>query len=211
MAITPATWNVIVLGNWNTAILTPSGIAKRLFKLESGTPVEVHVALDIIGPLRVIYGDIAVMPSRTRLVVEPTNNGQNLAKAMNIACNALEDLPETPFSAVGINIRYTVTDPEAPFLELLGHDLDNAIASIGKKPTKRRISRTIEYKEGVVNIEVSQSDAESYQIEFNYHKDSNLQTELLRWLKMDSTEIQKYAIEFIEKVFKLSSEEELSE
>ncbi len=43
---TPFDWNVVIIGSWNPAILTPQGITTRLLQLEAGTPVEVQVSLD---------------------------------------------------------------------------------------------------------------------------------------------------------------------
>jgi hypothetical protein len=53
MPLKPYDWNVVVLGHWNQAILTPQGIAERLFQLPSETEIGIEVPMDAIGPFRV--------------------------------------------------------------------------------------------------------------------------------------------------------------
>ena len=40
MTVEALDWNVVVAGFWNPAILTPSGIARRLFGLPEETPAD---------------------------------------------------------------------------------------------------------------------------------------------------------------------------
>ena len=118
MPLTPSEWNVVVLGRWNRAILTPSGIAKRLFCLDEETPVEVFVAVDALVPPQVKYGGTVVVAGEDRLIAQPeTPDFSALAGAMTIARRAMEELPETPVIAAGVNVKYTSKEP----IEALQH------------------------------------------------------------------------------------------
>ncbi|MET0110029.1 MAG: hypothetical protein ABW084_14095 [Candidatus Thiodiazotropha sp.] len=81
---TPIDWNIVVVGAWNVAILTPEGIARRLFNLEPGTPIEVQVAMDVGAPIRVRHDNIIVQPSPTSLVITPQAHYINIAAVRSL-------------------------------------------------------------------------------------------------------------------------------
>src|SRR5437016_1158114 len=99
-------WNVMVLGRWNRAILTPQGIASRLFQLPPETEIGIEVPMDAIGPFRVSHEDLTVMVGGSHLMVEARENDlPSLERALRVARRAMESLPETPVVAAGFNIR----------------------------------------------------------------------------------------------------------
>ncbi len=107
MAGKAADWNVVVVGSWNLAILTPAGITQRLFGLKDGETTIVELPLEAPGPYRVSHNGVTVVPSPGRLEVVPresTNEG--LVAAAEIAARAVSALPETLFQAAGVNIRF---------------------------------------------------------------------------------------------------------
>ncbi|MBK9039205.1 MAG: hypothetical protein IPL83_08600 [Bdellovibrionales bacterium] len=73
MNIEALDWSVVIAGYWNQAILTPAGIAYRLFKKPKDTPVQVEIPLDGIAPYRVRDGSIIIMaqPKRLHIIAEP--------------------------------------------------------------------------------------------------------------------------------------------
>src|SRR5262245_44911690 len=107
MTLAAKDWNVVIVGHWNRAIFSPDGIAKRLFQLPEGTPVQVLVPLDAVEPYHVRHENVTVIPRSDRLLVQPVqSNVDNLVEAIVIARRALEDLPRTPVFAAGLNLRY---------------------------------------------------------------------------------------------------------
>ena len=42
MPAEPFSWNAVVVGAWNIAILSPDGVRRRLFDLPEGTPIELE-------------------------------------------------------------------------------------------------------------------------------------------------------------------------
>src|SRR5262245_33422873 len=106
MPLEPFDWNVVVLGHWNRAILTPQGIASRLFQIPSETEIGIEVPMDAIGPFRVSHDNLTVMAGGGRLTVEAReNNFPSLERAMRVARRGIVSLPETPLLAAGFNIR----------------------------------------------------------------------------------------------------------
>jgi hypothetical protein len=53
MALSPERWSVVIIGRWNRAILTPAGIAKRVFGEPETKLMDVEVPLDGLSPYRV--------------------------------------------------------------------------------------------------------------------------------------------------------------
>lgn len=106
MSGAPFDWNVVVVGAWNPAILTPLGIAKRLFGRDDA-PIQVMVSVDGLAPIQVRYEGLVVVPSNSKLVVSPVEPSPSaLVEAAQVACKAINSLPDTPFLAAGVNLRY---------------------------------------------------------------------------------------------------------
>src|SRR5689334_6777240 len=126
MTIAPHDWSVIVIGHWNRAILTPSGIARRLLGLPEQTPVEVEIALDAFLPYRVRHGIVTVTAGSDRLHIQPVRfNYDALAESMRVASEALRTLPETPVFAAGFNVNFKTEDYVEALTAVTAHQLDD--------------------------------------------------------------------------------------
>ncbi len=181
-------WNVVIVGAWNLAILTPDGIRKRLFKLPEGTPVDVEVSIDRPGPYRVKHGDLLVVPSSVMLEVIPLNLSRTgLEKASQLALTALEGLPETPVFAAGMNIRFKYTDVPVELLDLVKSPLDDVLSDHGFTIRGGAAKRSMTVEPGVVNLEITTSSQPNEgQITLNFHRDSTDVTHLREWLRRTS-------------------------
>ena len=92
MGLQPADWSVVILGRWNRAILTPNGIAKRLFKLAEAKQVLVAVPLDGVSPYMVRHPtqQIVAMTDEGRLLVQVVRADYKvLGEAMTAGANWL--------------------------------------------------------------------------------------------------------------------------
>lgn len=177
-------WNVVIAGAWNTAILTPKGIAKRLFQLED-TPVEVLVELEFRSPIRVKYQNIVVQPSSSSLIISPENsNSELLEQSVIIARRALEALPETPLKAAGLNIRYQYQNIPDELIEAGKSTIDDALQDAGFNINEKHLGRKIPWDEGVLNLDIHEREDASALILFNFHKASTTPGELMEWLGM---------------------------
>jgi len=193
----PFNWDVVIVGQWNKAILTPNGIAKRLFKLPEGTGIEVAIPVNLFGPPQIKYDGIVVRVEDQRLVIGTEKPSyESLSRAMQTGCNALKDLPKTPVIAVGFNVRFKVSDPPSKFDKIaqtsLDTDLSDAeyeIVSIGLT-RKVRIKGGI-FEEGVLNLLVHKEENSPIRIELNFHRDSNSVTDLTKWLDISKADLEK--------------------
>ena len=180
---TPVDWNIVILGAWNVAILTPSGIASRLFELPLGTPIEILVDTEGRAPIRVKHANIIVESSPVRLAITPqTPNSESLGRCIAIAQKALSILPETPFSAIGLNLRFKLDVIPDALIDAGESIIDNKLSDEGCIIQDKELKRTIEWKEGFLNLNIQENKDSSAFIGFNYHKNSNSPTELSNWL-----------------------------
>lgn len=183
MGLQATEWNAVVIGAWNVAILTPDGICKRLFGLPENTPVDIQVALDKPGYFRVAHNGVVVTPNRGVLdIAAESPSNEALAAACEVAVRAISDLPETPFLAAGINLRYQNDDLPEELLALIEVGLDNAFSDAGYEIGSRSIARTLRMNPGVINVELRLDAATAGKIVLNFHLDSTDKDALITWL-----------------------------
>lgn len=191
MPLVPTDWNVVIVGYWNRAILTPMGIVRRLFELPETTPVDVEIPLDVLAPFRVRHENVTVIAGGDRLVLEPSKDTYpNLEQAMKIGLRALGRLPETPVMAAGFNIRFKSPDTLPGLVEIIGHTWDNRFSDEGIEIENRAIARTVAWNGGKINISVSQEPNLSSTVLLNYDLKSSETGELQRWLGRTIDEVR---------------------
>jgi hypothetical protein len=184
MPLTAQDWSVVILGRWNRAILTPSGIARRMFQLDPETPVEVFVAIDAIAPPQVRYDRMVVMVASDRLMIHPEDQTfPRLARAMELGLRGLDSLPETPLAAVGINIKYTCGEPLEVLQDITrSHEWDNRLAENDFVIANRGISRSLSWNGGNINVMIAEGADASFEIRFNFERRSTVLADHQEWL-----------------------------
>lgn len=192
MAITPHDWSVVIVGHWNPAILTPSGIARRLFELKQGTPVEVAVPLDMIAPPKVTHQEITVMAGKERLILQPNQQSYpQLKMAMEIGVHALRSLPETPLAAVGINLRFSA-DPQIEALQAVtsNSEFDNRLSDQNLVICGRALTRVLDWEGGKLSFTIEENQSGSSEMLFNFELRSTDVTQHICWLTTEVTKIE---------------------
>jgi hypothetical protein len=188
-------WNAVVIGNWNPAILTPRGIARRLFGLSGADKVLIGVPTDMIAPLKVSYEKMTVIVDNRQLVVEaPENNFAGLERAMTIAREAIAELPQTPFVAAGYNIWLEAPPDFAPFGQLWTSRCDERLVQDGCDIQSRSLSREIKHGDGSITFGIIQQAQQKYSVLLNFHRKSEDSPELRKWFMATPTEIEEGAL-----------------
>lgn len=183
MATQPIDWNVVIIGAWNIAILTPDGIRKRLFNAPEGTPVDIQVAVDRPAPHRVHYNSLTVSPSSEMLIISVDQcNVQSLKRACEVGARALSQLPETPLSAVGINFRYRIDELPNDLLTLIDPPIDELFSDRNYIISRRSIQRGLELQPGVINLELGHEQTTEGTILLNFNLDSQDRGSIEQWL-----------------------------
>jgi hypothetical protein len=211
----PYNWDVVIIGHWNRAILTPNGIAKRLFKLPEGTGIEVSIPVNLFGPVQVKHDGVMVRVEAQRIVIATEKASYKaLNRAMATACNALRDLPETPVFAAGFNIRFKVDAQGEPseLDEIVQTSLDTDLSDAGYEIISRGLTRRVRieggiFEKGVLNLLVLKEENKPIRIEMNFHRDSNSVPELIKWLEVSEEDLKKGVSEILKKVPSLQLEE----
>ena len=207
MPFKPTEWSVVLVGNWNPAILTPVGIAQRLFGLPTGQPIEVLIPLDQIAPFRVLVGDLVVTASMDRLEItakEPTY--ECLEHARKVGIRALDELPVTPVSAAGYNLRFASDKPEADALGLFECGIDAAISDEGFVISERAIRRSLAFGEGQINLSIEYKTDGACAILCNFHLGSRAPEQLKVWLSKPISEVEDKAESLLKRVLKANLE-----
>lgn len=202
MSLEAFKWSVVVVGRWNTAILTPGRIAKKIFLLPTNRDVEVLVPIDGLSLFQVKHPahGIVVVPSDARLQFYLTQQTyEEMDAAKNCAVAALDWLPETPFSAAGFNINFRTNTPSPAQLKLLQCDpIDNELASIDTIQ-KRSLSRSLNFEDGELNVEIS-GKADLFEVHFNFHLASDEKDALAKWLRVPMPAVQRVVKEVTAKL-----------
>ena len=184
MSFRPFDWNVVILGAWNRAIFTPQWIAEFLFEVPKNRPVEVEVPLNVPTPPKVKHEGIAVSVGAGLLEVsaEPCDF-DTLERTCACACRALQQLPRTPVSAAGFNVRYRCDEAPVELLQAIACDIDDAISDAELRIVRRDVTRRLLWGDGVINTEIGVDESGLTSIALNFHKNSVEHSELKRWLE----------------------------
>lgn len=177
-------WDVVVVGAWNTAILTPQGIGRRIFNLAEGQAVQVDVPMNAnVGPF-VRHGGQIVRVTDERLSISPERvSFQSIAESMQLAKRPMQSLRETPFRAAGINYRFIFGDTSDEFLRITRTDLDEFLVDVHEKEVRsRRLRRSASFADGNINIDLFEYHDGSSAIMFNFHRETSQLDDLLQWL-----------------------------
>jgi hypothetical protein len=191
MPLLPNDWNVVIVGHWNRAILSPAGVAKRLFGLPDGTPVKVLVPLDVVGPYHVQHENITVIPGSDRLIVAPLHdNYENLIEAIRITRKALEDLPRTPVFAAGLNLTYKSEKEIETLQQATGSPWDDRLSDKGFVIASRSIARSLKWRDGTINVGIVQTTSATSEVTFNFDFKSQSADTLRSWLDLKVEDIK---------------------
>lgn len=210
MSLRPVDWNVVIIGRWNPAILTPNGIAKRIFEVEEGKPVGVSVPLDGVSPYRVRSPDekIIVVTGSERLIITVSKcNYDSLGEAMAAGVKVLKWLPETPVSAAGFNVRFRASEGVPQIIDLVNSGVDSYLSDIPYKIIRRTLGRSVEYNNGELNITITAGD-ERVEVLFNFHRRSSVHDDLKKWLETPTKNIMLNVNELLDK-FSIDIEEDI--
>ncbi|MBE7501909.1 MAG: hypothetical protein HS113_16750 [Verrucomicrobiales bacterium] len=194
MLFRPTNWNVVVLGEWNVAIFTPEWIGKNVFGLAEGTPISVEVPINVRAPWRIKHQNVAVMASTGRIEFScdsPTYATLDVARGF--ARTSLTELPRTPVSAAGFNLRFQSGQTPPELAEAISGGVDEALADAAYRIAGRATRRSLEFQDGLINCEIAMDGDETARITLNFHRGSIDPEELKRWLSIPIAEVEGHS------------------
>ena len=212
MIFKPANWSIVILGQWNPALFTPGCISRRLFALPDATPVEVLVSIDVFAPPRVKHDGITVYADNQKLTIDLVNNDlKSLESALQFARKAINDLPHTPVSAAGFNLRYRADAFPDSLIALLANSLDDRISDAGYEISSRAYGRALKLDTGTLNLNVSSSPECAAEVALNFERRSTSAKDLVDWLNMPIDRIKGITKSTWVDILSLSAEDIASE
>jgi len=212
MPLRPDDWNVVVLGRWNPALFTPAGISTRIFGLPEGTPIEVYVSIDDVAPPRVKHGGITVSASFAQLNVAIDRcSFAELDRARATASAAIEQLPRTPVTACGFNLRFKADALPAPLAQRFSQDLDQRFSDLEYQILGRQLHRRLAFQNGRLLVMVTAEPDESAEVLFNFEMLSKDQSILREWLAVPIDTIKEAISRILRDALQLTEADYVSE
>ena len=194
MVFKPFNWNVVVLGAWNPAILTPEGIAELVFRVPKGTAIAVEVPINVPAPHRVTHAGLAVVVGPGSLeVTTDTYDCDSLKRACECARHAIEELPRTPLSAAGVNLRYRCDEAPSELLEGMYCGIDDSVANAKLEVGRWKIVRRLRWRDGVINLDIKAEEQGEAVIVLNFHRGTGKHEELISWLSVSVDDMEACA------------------
>lgn len=199
MRLTPFDWSVIVVGGWNRAIYTPAGVMHRLFDIaveEEQPELNLQIPSDGLGPYKINHEGLVVIPDWRRFAVEmPNNDYRSLQSAMDICVKAIEDLPETPLYAAGVNVRHRLLDENGEdgaeldrLRKELGNAWDDRFREANREILEKRLVRVFEWRQGRVSLKVVDSTREPMTLSLHFERRGE-RPNLIDWLRIPASDI----------------------
>jgi hypothetical protein len=210
MPLNPYEWNVVLVGHWNRAILTPQGIANRLFQLPPETEIGIEVPVDSIGPYRVSHSELVVMVNSVQLIVEATaNDFTALQRAMRLAHRAMENLPETPVFAVGFNVRAQGSgdDPQLqPLIDATVLLWDDRFNRVECPISRRDVTWVGDWQGGRVSVNLTRDQNDrQVKVQLNFERTGSRE-DMANWLARPVEEVKDQIRRIFIEVFQLPEE-----
>jgi hypothetical protein len=200
-------WSLVIIGRWNTAILSPQWLAEQVFKQP-----EIEIRFPVLGGAPPIFraGDIQIVVSNERVAFMPLKDSDDVLTRIEAAArHILQTLPHTPIQAFGENFHYSVEGCPEPLASLLNLADADQLSAHGKMGAVSLV-RTIDLDTRQLNLKIVYDH--SCRIELNYHypAESELGSADAIEKRMEGTYAtnREHGLKLLEAVYDLTLEED---
>jgi len=196
---------VVVAGYWNPRIFSALWVTTRL---GASNQIAFEVPMDPGLPLRLAFDGVhlAITSDQMILTVDRAEDAL-VERCLQLAMRALQELPNTPTKAVGVNFAFVATPPGRDLLSAFDIKDNNAISDAGIRIQSTTIQRTLLDGDQVVNFSLSNSDDGKVLLGFNFHKDTPTAQAALAFLEAQPTGFKQRATEIIGKIYGAAAED----
>lgn len=155
--------------------------------------------MDGLAPYRVRHNDVTITAEVGRLIVSADAARYELLDyARKIAATAIGELPETPLTAAGYNVRMHLDDPSNELLTATACPIDDLLSDAAFCIESRGLQRSLKIGKGVLNLSIRQRD--DVTVECNFHRQSSDRNELIAWLEYPINEVEQVVTTVLDKV-----------
>lgn len=162
--------SLVIVGEWNKRIFSPNWIKAQLLDLAPEAKIEVNVNLE---NLDVTYSHEGVSLNVRDSVLELTTDSYNpkRGKQIGVVCNKIIHLfPQTPVRALGVNVRFELTDEIIQTNRLVKAFRDSWDTKInGFLPYEQKYSLVSNSKEYDTNLIYTHYQDENGSLNVNFH------------------------------------------
>ena len=159
--------NIVVVGSWNKAILTPEWVKENL--LNEYDSFEVAYPVNGLGSLKYITPDFSFMVVDGRLQFELERYDSDSMKALSrTARKVFRLLGHTPITAMGVNYLYRDYGTEIPSISIT--DNDDLVSILGCSIASQQYQRVFQFSDSerlFLSITCENSQL-SYAFNFDY-------------------------------------------
>jgi len=157
---------VVIIGNWNTYILSPQWVAKNIFETDK---IQVEFALNLGLPPRYSTAELRLVPTDSRITLFALSYSDTVfADMVNITKKLADKLPYTPVTGFGINFSFTESSDKANLNRLFDFPDTKALSDFGCVIKDNSIRRGLIVDNKVLNLKIGQ-DGDKISFDLNFH------------------------------------------
>lgn len=189
-------WNLVVLGHFNTLILTPRFCDEHIAQGEVTVDVPNHVKL----PPRLNFDGVSLLVVDGRLVVSPHKlTAEGLAAAEGVTAKVMELLPHTPVTGAGVNFQWTLPRASKATAVLQPSDAPE-LSALGAKVEHTVVRRKVVKGGAKIGLVVESDDA-GPRVSVNFHHDTPSSGAVRDALTGKTTALLGQAQQLVEKLY----------
>lgn len=196
-------WSLVLVGAWNTAILTPDWLTKQV---DATGPVQIELPIgNPMMPLRYTLSGVHLVPMRDRVVLMPSSNEDAVLTGLEMfARKILAALAHTPVSAVGINFEFIENTPSDDLKSLFETADRDRIAAADFVVSATEIKRQLRLgSDGVVNFSLTRHESSDVVVGFNFHRDVDGAATAAGYLENVVLKYKERALRFLKEAYDL--------
>lgn len=165
-------FNLVAIGSWNPAILSPQWVKHHLVP-EAGQDVLLAIPMQPMALPRLTADGVNIYPGNEQLVFDCVELGDEALRKVGEKFGRICGLlPHTPVSAIGLNFRFQGSvDNEPQLVELFSFSDAANISADTYKLRASSVRRSFVLGDGtLLNLSIDNAGAE-FRLEFNFHAD----------------------------------------
>ncbi len=196
-------WSLVLVGAWNTAILTPDWLTKHL---GITGPVQIEFPIgNPLMPLRYTFNGVHLVVVRDRIVLAPSaDDADVLSRMESFSRSILTVLTHTPLTGIGINFEFVEAVPSDEVKKLFKSPDLARIADADLVVEATELKRQLRLPhDGVLNLSLRQMNGQQVAVTLNFHRDVDGAATGASYLDGRVTKYRALATKFLHDAYEL--------
>lgn len=200
-------WTIVLLGQWNPSIFSPTWLSEHVFNHQA---VEMNLLVgQAVDQMRISTGRVNIIPSRDRVIIGVLNTeNETLAEADRIAVGILTLLTHTPIRATGINFGFRQPAPSVDLSRHFNLSDNPLLTDAHYQPSNTAISRRITHGSNSFNFKMDSLE-DWVHFHFNFHQDVGTAQQAVAALQGRIINYRDLALRMLRDVYHLELEQEV--